>query len=119
MCSCRGPDLILGPQFFQQRLGLFQIARVEPLSEPAVNRSKQFARLLHLSLVTPEAGEALGGSDFPGFCSLLAGYGKRTLEVRLGFAASGSGELRAISPAIRWTSASNHFSFAVSMTVIA
>ena len=41
----------------EQRLRFLQIARVEPLSEPAVNRSQQFARLLHLALVTPEAGE--------------------------------------------------------------
>ena len=32
-----------------------QIARVEPLGEPAVNRSQQFARLLHLALVAREA----------------------------------------------------------------
>ena len=36
--------------------GLFQIARVKPLSEPPVSRSQQFARLLHLALVATEAG---------------------------------------------------------------
>jgi hypothetical protein len=44
-----------GVQFVRQRLGLFQIARIEAFGEPAVNRNKQFARLLHLALVTPEA----------------------------------------------------------------
>ena len=32
----------LGFQLLQQRLRLLQIARVEPFSEPAINRSKQF-----------------------------------------------------------------------------
>src|SRR5262249_51118114 len=32
----------------QQRLCFLQIARVEPFSEPPVNRSEQFARLPHL-----------------------------------------------------------------------
>ena len=60
-------------QLLQQRLRLFQIARVEPLSEPPVNRSQQFARLPHLALVTQEAREAHGGAEFPGFGLLLAG----------------------------------------------
>ena len=47
--------LIAGSQLLQQPLRVFQIARVEPLSEPPVNRSKEFARLLHLALVAPEA----------------------------------------------------------------
>src|SRR5262249_13346702 len=51
----------LGGQLLQQRLRVLQIARIEPFSEPAVDRSKQFARLLHLALGTPEAGEAHGG----------------------------------------------------------
>jgi hypothetical protein len=54
------------PQLFQQRLRFLQIARVEPLSEPPVNRSQQFARFAHLALVAPEACEAHGGTEFPG-----------------------------------------------------
>jgi hypothetical protein len=42
-------------QFIEQRLRLFQITRVESFSEPAVDRSKQFASLLHLVLRAPEA----------------------------------------------------------------
>ena len=45
-------------QLVEQSLGFLQIARVEPLSEPPVNRSQQFARLLHLALVAPEASKA-------------------------------------------------------------
>src|SRR5262249_46204131 len=33
----------------EQRLRLFQIARINPLRKPAVNRSRQFARLLRLA----------------------------------------------------------------------
>ena len=72
-------------QLLQQRLYLLQIARVEALSEPPVNRSQQFARLLHLALVTPEASEAHGGAQFPGFGLLLAGHCESTLEVRFCF----------------------------------
>src|SRR4029077_17057959 len=62
-------------QVIQQRLRLLQIARVEPLRKPPVNRSEQFACLLHLALVTPEACEAGGSAEFPGFGLLLAGDG--------------------------------------------
>src|SRR5262249_55529467 len=74
---------MLVSQILQQRLRLLQIARVEPLSEPPVHRSQQIARLLHLALVAPEAREACGGAEFPGFGLLLAGNGERTLEIEL------------------------------------
>ena len=49
---------ICGPRSYrellQQRLGLLQIERVEAFGEPAINRSQQFASLLHLALVAPE-----------------------------------------------------------------
>ncbi len=54
----------------EQRLRFPQIERIETFGEPAVDRSKQFARLLHLALVTPEAREArsdaLGGQQSRG-----------------------------------------------------
>jgi len=62
-------------QFVQQRPSLFQITSVETLSEPAVDRSQQFARLLHLALVAPEACEAHCGAEFPRLCLLLTRYG--------------------------------------------
>src|SRR6476660_3099791 len=58
-------------QLLQQRLRLLQIARVEAPRKPAVNRSKQFARLLHLALVTPEARKAHGGAQLKTPCLLL------------------------------------------------
>ena len=45
-------------QILQQRLRLLQIARVETLRKPPVNRSQQFARLLHLALISPQPREA-------------------------------------------------------------
>src|SRR5262249_37493439 len=48
-------EALLRCQLIEQRFGLLQIARVEALCEPAVNRSKQFARFPPLALVAPEA----------------------------------------------------------------
>ena len=49
-------------QFLQQRLRFLQIERVKPFGEPAVNRSEQFASLLRLPLIAPEAREAHCGA---------------------------------------------------------
>ena len=48
-----------------------KIARVEPLSKPAIYRSEQFASLLWLALVAPEPRKARSNAEFPGFCLLL------------------------------------------------
>src|SRR5215468_8850725 len=66
-------------QLSQQRLRLLEIARVEPLREPPVNRSKQFARLLRLALIAPETREAHGGA--PIFQLLAVGYSQIFLLV--------------------------------------
>jgi hypothetical protein len=113
----RGPE-VSRRQLLQKRLRLLQIARVEPFREPAVNRSEQFARLLHLALVAPEACEAHGGAEFPGFGVLLARHRECAVEIGA-FAASGLGDLRAMSPAMRLTSASYHFSLVISAAIIA
>src|SRR5262245_38953688 len=47
-------------QLVQQRLRLFQIRRVEALSEPTVYRSEQLARLLRSPLITPEPSQRIG-----------------------------------------------------------
>ena len=62
----------------------------QTLSEPAVNRSEQFARLLRLALVAPEPREAHRGAEFPGFGLLLTRNSERALEIASAFAASGS-----------------------------
>ncbi len=79
--ACDGPSL----QFIQQHIRLLQITRIEPLREPPIHRSQQFARLVHLALFAPEAREAHGGAKFPGFRLLLAGDGERMIEIRLRF----------------------------------
>src|SRR6516164_9754283 len=75
----------LRSQLLQQRLRLFQIARIETLRKPPIGRSQQFARFLHLALVAPEACEAQGSAEFPGLCLLLTGDRERTLEVSFCF----------------------------------
>ena len=49
-------------QLIQQHLRLLQIARIETLREPPVNRSKQFVRLQQLALLAPETREAYCGA---------------------------------------------------------
>ena len=56
-------------------------ARVKAFSEPAVNRSEQFARLLRLPLVTPEPRYAHCGAEFPALCLLLTCDCERTLKI--------------------------------------
>jgi hypothetical protein len=80
-----GPEGVSRRQLLQQRLRLLQIARVKTLSEPPVHRSQQFPRLLHVALRVPEACEAHGGAQFPGFGFLLAGDRERALEIRFSF----------------------------------
>jgi hypothetical protein len=72
-------------QVLQQRLRVLQIARVVAFRKPIINRSKQFAGLLRLALVAPEASEAHGGAEFPGLCLLLTGNCERVAEKRFGF----------------------------------
>src|SRR5262249_4906034 len=53
-----GPNDSSRRQLLQQCLRIPQIARVKPFGEPAVDRSKQFARWWRLALGAPEACEA-------------------------------------------------------------
>ena len=55
------------------------------LSKPPINRRQQFARFAHLALVAPEACEAHGGAEFPGFGLLLTGDCDCTVEIRFDF----------------------------------
>jgi hypothetical protein len=49
----------------EQRLGLHQIRCVEAFGEPVVDRREELTGFRALSLLTPEAGEASGGAEFP------------------------------------------------------
>ena len=42
-------------QLVEQRLGLFQIERVEAFGEPALDRGEQIASLIPLALIAPRA----------------------------------------------------------------
>jgi hypothetical protein len=57
--------------------------RVKPLRKPAINRRQQFARLLPLALVAPEAREAHCGAEFLRFGILLARHGECAIEIVL------------------------------------
>jgi hypothetical protein len=56
-------QLALSGQVIEQCLRLFQIKRVDPFGEPAVDRSKKLASLLPLDLRTPETREAHCGAE--------------------------------------------------------
>jgi hypothetical protein len=60
------------------------VLRVETLSEPLVNGSEQFARLLRPALVAPEACETHCGAKFPGFGLLLTRDCESALEIGFG-----------------------------------
>src|SRR6476661_2504248 len=72
-------------QLVQQRLRLLQIERVEAFRKPAVNRSEQFASLLRLAMVAPEARHTHCGTEFPRFCLLRACDRECALEISLRF----------------------------------
>ena len=47
-------NLLSGLQLIEQSLGLLQITRVEPFSEPAVDRSEKIACLIAFALIAPQ-----------------------------------------------------------------
>jgi hypothetical protein len=71
----------LGAQLGEQYLRLLQIERVEAFRKPAIDWSKQFASLLSLPLIKPEARRAHGRAQFPGFSFLVTCDRERTLKV--------------------------------------
>jgi len=58
-------------QCVDQRLRFLQIARVEPLSEPAIGRSEKIASLILPTLIAPQPRHAHRRTQFPGFRLLL------------------------------------------------
>src|SRR5215472_15282323 len=76
--------VLLRAQLLNQRLRLLQIARVKALSKPPVNRRQQFARLLHLALVTPEACEAHCGAQLEHLRVLASGEIDCVMKASLG-----------------------------------
>src|SRR6185312_268403 len=72
-------------QLVEQRLSILQVECVEALSEPAVDRSEQFASLLRLALVAPEASEAYRRAQLPRFCLLLTRNCECVIKILLCF----------------------------------
>ncbi|MCZ6875161.1 MAG: hypothetical protein O7G88_16830 [bacterium] len=66
-------DLDSPLEFLQQRLRLPQVRRIKSLGEPLVPRGEQVVGILALFLGLPQASQAGGGAQFPGFGLLLAG----------------------------------------------
>ena len=52
-------------QFVEQRLRFFEIRRVEPLGEPAVDRGEECVGFGAAALVAAEPGEAHRGAQLP------------------------------------------------------
>src|SRR4029077_3482701 len=76
-------------ELVQQRLRLFQIARVESFGEPTIDRSEKLASFVPLTLVVPEPRHAHGGAEFPRFRLLSARYSECTLEICFRFRSIG------------------------------
>ena len=70
-CRKNERSTLSSDQLIEQRLRLFQIERIEPFGEPAVDRSKKIAGLIPLTLIAPEPRHAHRGTQLPGFCLLL------------------------------------------------
>src|SRR5689334_14697457 len=76
----------LHTQLIEQRLGVFQIARVEAFGEPAVDRREETAGLAGPALLAPKPGEAGGGAQLPPLGALIVRDGQRSAVTNFGFA---------------------------------
>src|SRR5215475_7783917 len=65
-------------QLIEQRFRVLQIARVEALAEPGVDRSENVARFGALALIAAQAREARRGAQLIGAGAVLAGDIERT-----------------------------------------
>ncbi len=72
-------------QLCQQPLRLLQIRRVKPLGEPAIYGCQKVVGFLALVLGLPQAGQAGGGAQFPGFGLLVTGDVDGLLEASFDF----------------------------------
>jgi hypothetical protein len=66
----------LDPQGFPQGFGLLQVGGVKSLSEPAVDLGQALMGIDALALLLPQAGEARGCTQLPGFGLLASGNGE-------------------------------------------
>src|SRR5208282_393997 len=80
-------------QHVEQGLRLLQIERVEPLREPAIDRSENVASLIPLALVAPEPRHPHRRAQFPGLCLLRTRDRERAFEIRFRFRRIGLGRI--------------------------
>ena len=69
----------------EQRLSIVQDRRVEAFGEPTVDGREEITGCGALALITPEAGQAGGGTWFPEFGTLPARHSERFTIALLGF----------------------------------
>src|SRR5215469_4170188 len=63
-----------------ERLGLFQVERVEALREPGVDRREHIAGFGALALIAPQPRHAHRRAQLPGLCLLRTGDSERAIE---------------------------------------
>src|SRR5437870_10300970 len=67
-------------QFFEERLCLLEVSRLEPLREPAVNRRQHLPRFFSLPLPLPQPAQAQRGSQLQRLRTLATGNLDRLTE---------------------------------------
>src|SRR5215510_13730230 len=70
----------------KQSVGISEIGKVEALSEPAIDGSKQIASTFNLSIITPETGQSCGSAQLPPASLLPACHHECSLELNFRFA---------------------------------
>src|SRR5712664_1077412 len=73
------------PSCVQQHLRILQVSCIKPFGEPVVDRCQKVMGFLAFALLLPEASQAGGSTEFPGFCRLLLGYRNGVMEAGFGF----------------------------------
>jgi hypothetical protein len=72
-------------QFLQQRLRLLQVSRIKSFGEPVIHGSEEVIGFLAFALLLPEASQARGRTEFPGFRLLALGYADGVMEASFCF----------------------------------
>src|SRR5215831_2519581 len=80
MTFLRSYKLLEIERLLQERLRLLQVSSIKALREPAIDRCQEVSAFGALVLLLPQACQAHGGPQLPGFGLLLAGNGPRLLE---------------------------------------
>ena len=113
-------NCLSGVQLIEQRLGLLQIERVEAFGEPAVDRREQIAGLAAAcpdrATAAPCSSPRAAPRTLPAAHAQPRAHARNTLPLSPHPAPA---TCSAISPAMRWISASHHLSLVVSTAVIA